>query len=827
MKEFQPLSFWFAKIDECEKGLRSSSRALTVLFEKAVSLFPRSYKLWYRYLTWRVNFFIDKSRPVSTVGSITIFGTREGLSLAEWESLCLLFERALLLLDRMPGIWKLYLESLLYQNPISIASQGRAAYNRALQSLPITQHNHIWPLYCAFSKLAGGETCIYVWKRFCQYDPSALEDFCATLQELEPPRFGEAACLLLSLLEIPEFKSKYSKTRFELWSELCDLACAYAEQVKSRGNKNTILLSPQMRQLGGLLPQSLQLHGLGRVVSIDVERLIKRAIQNFRHLSSKLWTDLARFFIATGDWQMARKTYSEALTLVDTAHDFTIVYNSFLEFEESVLSAQMEGNADDRELDFGMARLEWLIGQRPLLLNDVYLRQNPNRVLEWDQRVNLHLHSSPDKPQLAIDELERAIATISPRKAEGRLSDLHLKLIELTKSETAKEKLFQRAVTVPYAHIDELVSVWLRWIEHRLESGKIDDAISLLKTATNVPTDFKKVQQTRYDDEQLPPQSRLFKSLKLWGLYADLEENVGTFDTTAAIYEQIIKLKIANPLLFLNYAAVAESRNQFELMFQIYERAIDLFGFPVAYDIWILYLSKFVDRYGGTKLERARDLFEQSLFKCSLQTRKRFLYLMYAQFEEKHGLTRRALKLYDRCADDVPASQRGAIYKVYIGKAKEYFGASATREIYQKAIESLPEVESRDFCVAFCKLEVQLNEPERARAILAYGAQYSDPRVFSDYWEFWQSFELEHGDESTFKDMLRVKKSVRVKYATQPVLPAKTPEVAAPPAISFVKASADGSVHPMDQVGDNLPKKTISFVKASNPTNDEEVDINL
>lgn len=34
------------------------------------------------------------------------------------------------------------------------------------------------------------------------------------------------------------------------------------------------------------------------------------------------------------------------------------------------------------------------------------------------------------------------------------------------------------------------------------------------------------------------------------------------------------------------------------------------------YDIWNTYLTKFIDRYGGKKLERARDLFEQALDGC-------------------------------------------------------------------------------------------------------------------------------------------------------------------------------------------------------------------
>ena len=33
-------------------------------------------------------------------------------------------------------------------------------------------------------------------------------------------------------------------------------------------------------------------------------------------------------------------------------------------------------------------------------------------------------------------------------------------------------------------------------------------------------------------------------------------------------------------------------------------------------DIWLAYLKQFVARYGGAKLERARDLFESALLGC-------------------------------------------------------------------------------------------------------------------------------------------------------------------------------------------------------------------
>jgi tetratricopeptide (TPR) repeat protein len=168
--------------------------------------------------------------------------------------------------------------------------------------------------------------------------------------------------------------------------------------------------------------------------------------------------------------------------------------------------------------------------------------------------------------------------------------------------------------------------------------------------------------------KSIPPQARLFKSLKLWSFYCDLEESIGTMESTKAVYDKILELKIANAQTIVNYATFLEENKYFEESFKVYERGIELFNFPVAFEIWNIYLSKFVKRYvssclesqvrllmplkGGKKLERARDLFEQALENCPPKHCKP-LYLMYAQLEEEHGLAKRAMGIYDRAATTV------------------------------------------------------------------------------------------------------------------------------------------------------------------------------
>lgn len=49
-------------------------------------------------------------------------------------------------------------------------------------------------------------------------------------------------------------------------------------------------------------------------------------------------------------------------------------------------------------------------------------------------------------------------------------------------------------------------------------------------------------------------QGRLYRSLKLWSFFCDLEESLGTPESTKAVYSSILELRIATPQIVLNYA---------------------------------------------------------------------------------------------------------------------------------------------------------------------------------------------------------------------------------------------------------------------------------
>ncbi|GLT30360.1 hypothetical protein SLA2020_051640 [Shorea laevis] len=99
--------------------------------------------------------------------------------------------------------------------------------------------------------------------------------------------------------------------------------------------------------------------------------------------------------------------------------------------------------------------------------------------------------------------------------------------------------------------------------------------------------------------------------------------------------------------------------------------------------------------------------------------------------------------------------------EMYIARAAEIFGVPKTREIYEQAIESsLPDKDVKTLCLKSAEPEKRLGEIDRARGIYVFASQFADPRTDGDFWNKWHEFEVQHGNEDTFREMLRTKRSV-------------------------------------------------------------------
>src|ERR1700722_12369924 len=107
------------------------------------------------------------------------------------------------------------------------------------------------------------------------------------------------------------------------------------------------------------------------------------------------------------------------------------------------------------------------------------------------------------------------------------------------------------------------------------------------------------------------------------------------------------------------------------------------------------------------------------------------------------------------------------MFTIYIAKATANYGLPATRPIYERALEILPDRQTAEMCLRFAALERKLGEIDRARSIYAHASQFCDPRVNPNLWAEWNSFEIETGSEDTFREMLRIKWSVQAQFDTE------------------------------------------------------------
>ena len=629
----------------------------------------------------------------------------------------------------------MYLKFLLKQ---PIVTTTRRTFDRALRALPITQHNRIWALYRPFANSAQGDTAVKIWRRYMQVHPEDAEDFIELL--VATGRYTEAANKYIDILNNTKFTSKSGRGHFEIWNELVDVLVHHAQEVENS-------------------------HDSG----INVERIVRSGIARFADQRGKLWAGLATYWIRRGSFERARDVYEEGITTVMTVRDFTLIFDSYAEFEESIIGRLMEMASDradreiededaDFELDIRMMRFEHLMDRRPFLLNDVLLRQNPNNVTEWEKRVALW----GDNKQEVAETYTKAISAIHPKRTIGAFHQLwanYAKFYESGDDLRNARIIMEKAVKVPFKSVSELADMWIEWAEMELRNENFDDAVRVMAKAIQAP----KRSTIDYFDETLSPQQRVHKSWKLWSFYVDLVESVSTLEETQKVYERIFELRIATPQTVVNYANLLEEHKYYEESFKIYERGLDLFSYPVAFELWNLYLTKAVNRKIG--IERLRDLFEQAVEDCPPKFAKT-IYLMYGNLEEERGLARHAMRIYERATRAVADEDRADMFNFYITKSASNFGLTSTRPIYERAIIALPDAEAKDVCLKFADMEKRLGEIDRARAIYGHASQFCDPRTNPEFWTRWEQFEVQHGNEDTFKEMLRIKRSVQAQYNT-------------------------------------------------------------
>lgn len=678
-------------------------------------MLPGSYKLWHAYLSLRV-LQVRGVKP----GSEKILAVNR------------VFERALVYMAKMPYIWVLYIKFLLAQPLVTVT---RRVCDRALRALPITQHHLIWPLFLQLAE-RNPQTGLKIWRRGLQLDDSTVEQYIDFL--IDNKLYNEAAIRLARALDDEKFQSREGKTKHELWMTLCDVISKHPREVRA----------------------------------LPVPAILRNGIAKFSESAGQLWVALGQYYIRLGQFEQARDVFEEAFGKVSTIQDFSLVWESYTKFEYEIIYALSElkdsGRATEEESDeceLLLERYNDLFRRQKLLINSVYLRQNPNDVNRWYERVKLY--EELEDPGMMLETYQTALRTIDPYRAKGKPHMLWISFARFYARNGDVEsayRIYELGVTKEFRDVEELAALWCSYVELKLSQSETSSALELCARAVKPYRTAAGERPARGDASS---RRWLYKSVRLWELYADLEESFGTFQTTCSVYERALRAKVATPRMVLNYADFLEQNGYFEYAFRAYEKGVALFHFPHAMPLWVRYLTKFVAHYGGTKLERARDLFEEAVGKAPAKDAKYF-YFLYGFFEENFGLARHAMHIYDRAARAVDDADKYRMYLLYIARAGEYFGCMKTRDIYERGVQALTtRKDLLALSLRYIDLEQHLDEVDRARALFVYASQFVEEKTAAGFWDKWRDFESEHGNDETLRDMLRVKRSVQEAFAAR------------------------------------------------------------
>ncbi len=331
-KSFNLKSWWNLLLNQKESDYLTRA----VIYENSIKNLPYSFKLWFNYLYEAREFAVNSSN---------IFIERDEIYLIVNN----LHERALSFLYKFPTIWCDYIEFLIYQNKISNVVK---VFNKSLQTLPITKHELLWKIYFPWSlNLNIKHIGINSYERYLKINPSIRDDYIEYLIEIK--HFEKALDQIKVIINEEIFK--YDKHEDDYWEILIDIV------TNNELNINHFDLIQILR------------NGIGRYS--------KRA---------RIYITMANLHLKSANYDEARSIFEEGIMKIDNKKDFTLIFNSYLNFEELYIKqilSNKENQAvpelvdDDTNLVIKLnpfARINSLLNRRPFLLSDIEIRKNPN-----------------------------------------------------------------------------------------------------------------------------------------------------------------------------------------------------------------------------------------------------------------------------------------------------------------------------------------------------------------------------------------------------------------------------------------------------------------
>ena len=656
------------------------------IYQVSLHYLPGSYKLWYHYLK-------EEREYVKSNYNIPN---------KHYEEVNRIHEQALIYMMKMPIIWMNYIQFMMEQNSIT---KTKIIFNKALQAIPITQHKKLWEIYIPWveSLIGCHKSKIEIFKRYIKFNPDYKEKFINYLIGIK--EFNLAIHLIIEILNEENFYSKENKSQYYYWILLCQIINNYPEDLNlGKYNKD-----------------------------LNVDKVIRHGIKKYTDEVGNLWVTLANYYIKIGLIEKAREIFEEALEKILTPRDFSLIYNSYLNFEQEMMKQNLfynnDINNDNYELTdnkenknlqslelnelenamnelnikesddnkkeekfkkekllekqsqdksnlqkFNFIRVNNLIQRRPFLKNSTILRRNPNNVSEWLKRIEL----MKEKKDLNLIKnlYEECLNTIKINFAYGRLSEIYISYANFFEENNNIKKaneIYYKGCNLNFKNTEENVNMWCLWCEMNVRQKRYQDAYHIIKfICTNNANKYYKYN----------------KNIKLWSLYVDLEMNLNQNNEKQIIYiySKMIEYKIANIETIFNFIIYLESIKNYEKIYNIYEQSLDLFRWPNSYDICICYLVDFINHYKSDKTEIFRDIIQNIII---LSGHLKIFYYIYAFYEEKYGLYNHCIDILKEASQNVKEEEKPEIHSVIIAKCAKYFGIGKVRLAFDDAMNNL------------------------------------------------------------------------------------------------------------------------------------------
>lgn len=508
---------------------------------------------------------------------------------------------------------------------------------------------------------------------------------------------------------------------------------------------------------------------------------VQRSIVLFPDMECVFLLKWARFCERRGKSELAVHGFTCALKAANSVAEATSVLDQLAVYLEET---NAELNAPPAAQNHSLDIYEKLLDDRALYINDVQLKQNIDLVDVWLDRIAI-LHAKDRKPEMLTTYVS-AITSINPLRATSAVNNsmatiwIHYANVYIDQGDVdTANVIFSRAIKSQFKTTNELVDIHLAWAELMLE--KSDDAalahiMALLKVDTDPHPD--------------PLQLQLARSPRLWEFRLDLLRAISANDKSLqnpqVVLGDMIATKVVTLRILLNYAADLKEESLWDQYFAALEMGLAAFVLPEARaEIWNQYLPEYVARNTSDK-DKIRDTFEKCLAQVPAFQAKA-IYVQYAQFEQQNGLISKSVRIlrqavarlttsydeniasYSKAELNQIADDKVELYTQTVDIVTKYLKDSELcREVYTKAVEDrhLTTPNIIQLCLRFIDFEISNKEFARVRALFKYAGGLSNPQqhMAKPVWKAWEEFEVEHGSEDAYKQMLKYKRQIAKEF---------------------------------------------------------------